>query len=195
MNPGVKTKFLILALLLAVLFAAPRHASAEGDAYIDQVLLTRRDGLLYVDFTVKNIVARQFVEALDSGLPVRFVYNVRFVRKAAALTTAVLKDIHFERVIEKDNLKNTYAIKENQDNREVADFAAAIDLLGTVKALPVTPVSDMLPEKRYQLEIQVKLEEFRLPFQLHRILPFFSLWDVTTPVKTVRITGEQADGK
>lgn len=175
--------------------AVPVKSFADGDAFVDEVGVKSKDGLLHVDFTVKNIAQRQFVEALDSGLPVRIVYNVRFVRKAGALTTAVLKDITFERVVEKDNLKNNYAIRENQDTREVPELASAVDILSKVSPMPVAPFSDMIPGKRYQVEIQVKLEEFRLPFQLHRILPFLSLWDVTTPVKTVRFTSEEVERK
>lgn len=194
MNPA-RTRIKTVCAILAIVIAFALRAHSSGQAFVDEVAINRDRNEITVDFTVKNIVAGQMVEALDSGLPVRIVYKVRFVRKAAALTTAVLNDIQFERVIEKDNLKNRYRIKEKEDTKEFPDLDSAAEVLSRVKGLVVAPTEELLPEKRYQIELQVKLEEFRLPFQLHRILPFFSLWDVTTPVKTVRVPNDGADAK
>lgn len=165
-------------------------AEEQGGAVVDDVVFGRNDRAVTVGFVIRNLASEQLVKTLESGLPVRFVYEIRFVRKAGYLTSGVLSDTKFERVLEKDNLKNLYRITENDVGTDVADFAAAIQMLGRVDDLPVAGLSELLPEKRYQVEIQVKLEEFRLPFHIHRILPFFSAWDVTTPWKTVRLPPE-----
>lgn len=179
-----------LALALVLLIAAAPSARAEEDkppAAVEEVLFNSDGNSVLVSFKGRNLVSDQLVRTIESGLPVRFVYEVRFVRKAGYLTSGVLSDTKIERVLEKDNLKNLYRITENGVGADITDFTAAIERLGKVEGLPVAALSDLIPEKRYQAEIQIKLEEFRLPFHLHRILPFFSAWDVTTPWKTVRI--------
>lgn len=182
-----------LVLVLALLLAAWSHcafAEEGGGAIVDEVFFGKTDRAVTVGFRIRNIASEQLIKTLESGLPVRFVYEIRFVRKAGYLTSGVLSDIKFERVLEKDNLKNLYRITENDVGVDMADFASAIGKLDRVDDLPVAAINELIPEKRYQVEIQVKLEEFRLPFHIHRILPFFAAWDVTTPWKTVRLPPE-----
>jgi Domain of unknown function (DUF4390) len=187
--PRITTVILALALVFAAL--SPVRAEEEkSGAVVDEVVFSKNDRAVLVGFRIRNLASEQLIKTLESGLPVRFVYEVRFVRKAGYLTSGVLSDIKFERVLEKDNLKNLYRITEMDVGTDIADFAVAIDRLGRVDDLPVAAHSELIPEKRYQVEIQVKLEEFRLPFHIHRILPFFSAWDVTTPWKTVRLPPE-----
>lgn len=182
---------LLIFLALSLCVAAPVRAQEDRPgATIGEVVFGKNEQAVQVSFKINDLSSEQLVKTIESGLPVRFVYLVRFVRKAGYLTSGVLTDLKFERVLEKDNLKNRYRITENDVSSDVDDFPTALLKLGNVEKLDVAPLSDLIPEKRYQVEIQVKLEEFRLPFHLHRILPFFSAWDVTTPLKTVRLPAE-----
>lgn len=183
-------RFLLLLIILAALLPAASHSVEADGAVVDALSFRSSSDALLIDFTVKNLATPKLVETLDSGLPIRFVYHVKFVRRAGALTSGVVNDIKFERVVEKDNLKNRYRIIENGDTTELSDFAAAMEALGAVRGVEVALLSDLIEEKRYQVEVQVKLEEFRLPFHLHRILPFLSMWDITTPWKVVRVPAE-----
>lgn len=158
----------------------------EG-AYVDHLQVKRLGKNIAVDFSLKNVVVDKLTQTLDSGLPVRFLFQVRLVRKAGVLTSGVLADKQFERVLEKDNLKNRYKISYDGNTEEIPAFSDAIEALSQVEDFELAPVLDLIPDKRYQVEVQVKLEEFRLPFLLHRILPFMNLWDMTTPWKTQRI--------
>jgi len=190
MRPWKPLLILLLAAAALNICAAGGFADESGGAAVDEVSLRREKDILLVDFSVKNAISTQLTETLDSGLPVRFVYNVRLVRKAGALTSGTLSNIKFERVLEKDNLKNRYRISEKSETSDVGDLNSAVGSLCRVVGLEVAPLLDILPEKKYQVEIQVKLEEFRLPFHLHQLLPFLSLWDQTTPWKIVRLPQE-----
>ena len=50
-----------------------------------------------------------------------------------------------------------------------------------MEGFPVVRSGQLEADEGYKLELQVRLEEFRLPFHLHRVLTFVSFWDAQTP--------------
>ena len=113
---------------------------------------------------------------------------------ALGVMGGVVADTSFERVLEKDNLKSRYYISQDDRRVEAQSLEEAMGLMQKVADLEVAPLSILLPGESYRVEIQVKLEEFRLPFHLHRILPFMSFWDVTTPWSIHTVSGEGKGG-
>jgi hypothetical protein len=171
-----------LLVLLLVLTAAVARSEETGKARIEHPTVTRNaDGQMVIGYAVLDATNDKLVETLDSGLPVRFIYRTRLVRTSGLPFGGIVADLQFERVLEKDNLKNRYRVTEGDRGYDCATFDEALSRLCVVEGYPVYPVKDLRKNEDYRIELQVKLEEFRLPFHLHRILPFMNFWDVTTP--------------
>jgi hypothetical protein len=176
-------------LALALVVCRPcAFADETSRAKVENVLLQRgEDGDMLVDFAVTGTIDKKLVETLDSGLPVRLVFEIRVVRAAKFLMGGVISYSKFERVLEKDNLKNRYRVTIGDDYSDFGSLAEAMAMMVNVTDISVVQLSDLLRDERYRMEILVKLEEFRLPFFLHRVLPFFGYWDVTTPVSITNV--------
>jgi hypothetical protein len=170
--------FLIVFLLCAV-----TSAFAENTAHIGDVILTRTDSDLLVSFDVRNALMDRVVETLDSGLPIRFRFEVKLVRSAAMLMGGVIADKTFERVLKKDNLKNTYYLTQDDRSLEILELDEAMHIMSMVSDMKLAPLTVIKKGESYRAEVRLKLEEFRLPFHLHRVLPFMNFWDITTPWK------------
>jgi len=182
----------LCAALLAVLLAAalPVRAEEAVRARVDAVSFSKSgDDQLLVSFRVVDAADARVAETLDSGLPVRFVFRVRLMRPSGLPFGGLVADKQFERVLEKDNLKNRYRVVEGEEKRDAASLEEALVRMGTVENYAVAPLS-VADGGGVRVEIQVKLEEFRLPFHLHRILPFMNFWDVTTPWAFAAIPAE-----
>lgn len=163
-------------------------ADEVSTAKVENVLLQRgEDGDMLVDFAVTGAIDKKLVETLDSGLPVRLVFEISVVRSASFLMGGVISYSKFERVLEKDNLKNSYRVTIGDNYSDFDSLPEAMALMVNVADISVVQLSELLPDERYRLEIVVKLEEFRLPFFLHRVLPFLDYWDVTTPVSITNV--------
>lgn len=180
---------LIALAALAIFVCQPlAHAEKTSSARVDNVLLERgEDGDMLVSFTVEGATDKKLAETLDSGLPVRLVFELRVVRTANFLMGGVIAYSKFERVLEKDNLKNRYRVTIGDDYTDLDSLEEAMNQMVTVEGVSIIQLSELLPSEDYRLETVVKLEEFRLPFFLHRILPFVAYWDITTPVKVTNV--------
>ncbi len=179
------TTRIIFAILALAFWVPPSFADGEEIApRVDSVSFKRGGGdSLLIDFGLQGDISKEIVETLDSGLSVRITYRARVVRSASFFLGGVISDREFDRLLEKDNLTNTYRVSDDDGGkvREFETLAQALELMRTVENFNVVPLTSILPDQNYQLELQVKLEEFRLPFLLHRFLPFTGLWDETTP--------------
>ncbi len=179
----------IIFALLFLLFMAPvAIAKGEVASHIGDVSFkTAADSSITVDFVIKEVWSARLIKTLESGLPVRFTYTVRIVRLDKTLWEGDLVNHRFERVLKKDNLKNRYIITSSEKRRDFISLDDAIEEMTMVDSYPICNVAQLSPSGEYQVEIQVKLEEFRLPFMLHRFLPFVSHWDVQTPWRRDKI--------
>ncbi len=179
---------LFIALLL---IASPALAeSAKSASRVENVAFSRDGQVLAVSFEVTGFSDERLKKSLESGLPLRFTYTIRLLRTDKALWEGDSVFLTFERVLEKDNLKNRYTLSDGEEKRnfEVADDALLA--MGRVDKYPVCEIERLGAKNKYRSEIQVKFEEFRLPFFLHRFLPFVSLGDLKTPWKNEPVPQE-----
>jgi len=187
-----KTCIFFAVFLLAFAAAAAFSADEErGGAYVDAVTLARADeGELRVSFKVRDIGGERLHDILDSGLPVKFTYSVRLVRLDKAIWEGDAVRQTFERVLENDNLKNRFITTIDGKKLDFAELSEALNVMGTVDDFTVCSLSMLSPKGKYQTEIQLRYAEFKLPFALHRLLPFLSKWDEKTPWKVVKVPRE-----
>lgn len=160
--------------------------------YVTDVRLERGPrGDLLVSFRVEKALVPQLRETLESGLPVRFTFWVRVDRPKAWARDEVLADLQLTRTLEKNNLQNRFHVtfEDGSEGPEVPELEKAVDALARVERLSLLPL-DALRGPPAFLRIRARLQEFQLPFRLHRILPFVGLWDVETPWYVVEVPRE-----
>lgn len=188
-SAGLRALFLLL--FLCCVASGARGEDAPG-ARVEGVAFARAPGGdLTVSFQVVNANSEaKLVETVESGLPVRFIYRTRLVRTSAVPFGGIVGDLSFERTLEKDNLKNRYRVTQGERTTDFPTMDQALALMGKVEGFAIAQAKDLRSRESYRAEIQVKLEEFRLPFHLHRILPFMNFWDVTTPWTAVPVPAE-----
>jgi hypothetical protein len=171
---------LLITSVLAVLAAVP--AGAKDAAYVGDVSMRRTEsGRLAASFTLQNAMAPRVLETLESGLPVRFLFRAKATCDDLPAWDRTVGTKDLERILEKDNLKNRYVVTEGEARHEFGTLEEATAVMSRVTDLSVVRLSKLPESGACRLEIQARLEEFRLPFHLHRVLPFVSFWDVRTP--------------
>jgi hypothetical protein len=173
--------FLFFLLLAISPSAFPAEGKGTSSQISDVAFKLDANGFLTVDFNVTGLLDGRLKTTLDSGLPVRFTYTVRLLRLDRGLWEGDAVFLTFERVLEKDNLKNRYILSDGDKKVNFDSAEEALGAMSKVEALPVCETSRLNESSKYRSEIQVKFEEFRLPFFLHRFLPLVSLGDLKTP--------------
>jgi hypothetical protein len=175
-----KRTLLIIFSLIVIRWAFPAWAE---DAYLSDIVLTNDQDYLKVHFTVEECFTAEMNEAIEKGIEVTFTFFVKLNEKRGLWLDKKIADIEFRHSVKYDNLKEIYEVRLEEREAEtitVKDFGEAKRLMSDVVALRVTSIDKLLEGNDYQLKVMAELDKIRLPFYLHYVLFFLSLWDFET---------------
>lgn len=180
-----KTSLPIIIFLVIMHLATP--ALAE-DAYISDIVVTNTRDHLLVYYSVNDCFTLEMNRAIESGLEITFTLFVTLYEKRKLWWDRKITDIEISHSIKHDNLKKNYEVRLTEQNNKkitVKDFDEAKTLMADVVALRVAPLSNLRKGGRYKLRMMAELDKIRLPFYLHYVFFFLSLWDFETDWYTI----------
>ena len=175
-----RTIFLPILALIVMQWTVPSWAE---DAYLSDIVLTNDQEHLLVHFTVEGCFTVEMNEAIEKGIETTFTFFVKLNEKKGLWRDKRIAHREFRHSIKYDNLKEIYEIRLSEQGNEiitVKDFDEAKRLMSDVVALRVTPIHRLREGDDYQLKVMAELDKIRLPFNLHYVLFFLSLWDFET---------------
>ncbi len=170
-------------LLIMIIWAAGVVPAAAKEASLSDFVITNTRDHLLVYFTVNNCFTPEMNNAIESGIETTFTFFIHLYEKRGILWDRKIADLEANHSIKYDSLKKIYSVRFSEDNnREVIarNFEEAKKLMAEVVALKVVPMHQMKKGKRYQLQMMAQLDKIRLPFYLHYVFFFLSLWDFET---------------
>lgn len=169
----------VLFLLISSFFVMP--AGAEEARLEDIVITNTRDHLLLY-FSVTDCFNEEMVEAIENGIVTTFTFFVKLYERRNLWWDKKIADLEVSHDIQYDNLKKVYMVRlcEKEKTFSVKDFDKAKKLMSEIVGLKVTELHKLHKGGRYQIRMMAKLDEIRLPFYLHYVLFFLSLWDFET---------------
>jgi hypothetical protein len=175
-----KTRILMIALLVTLQLVTPALAK---NAYLSDIVVTNTRDHLLLYFSVNDCFTVEMNRAIESGLNTSFTFFVKLYEKRGFWWDRKITDLEFSHSIKYDNLKKTYEIRlSEQDNKTVVvkDFEEAKKLIADVVALRVAPIQNLHKGGHYQLRMMAELDKITLPFYLHYVFFFLSLWNFET---------------
>ncbi|MGE5840940.1 MAG: DUF4390 domain-containing protein [Deltaproteobacteria bacterium] len=170
-------------LMIMILWAAAAGPAMAKDAYLSDFVVTNTRDHLLVYFKVDNCFTPEMNTAIESGIETTFTFFVQLDEKRDLIWDRKIADLEVSHSIKYDSLKKTYAVRFSEDgNREVTvtSFEEAKKLMAEVVALKVVSMHQLKKGKRYQLQMMAQLNKIKLPYYLHYVLFFLSLWDFET---------------
>jgi len=176
----VKRILLVLILIIVLLPVVPALARK---ATLSNISVTDTEGQLWVNFRVEDCFTEEMNSAIESGIDTTFTFFVRLYEKKKFDLDIKLADIEISHSIKYDNLKKYYELRLSEKGGEVVivkDFGMAKSMMAEVTALNIISLDDLEKNVGYQIRIMAELDKIRLPFYLHYIFFFLSLWDFET---------------
>jgi len=173
-------KSLMLVMIFWVAGALPAMAK---EAYLSDFVVTNTRDHLLVYFAVNNCFTPEMNNAIESGIETTFTFLVQLHEKRDLIWDKKIADVEVNHSIKYDSLKKIYSVRFSEgSNREVTarTFEEAKKLMSEVAALEIVPMHQLKKGKRYQIQMMAQLDKIRLPFYLHYVLFFLSLWDFET---------------
>jgi hypothetical protein len=177
-------KTFMFASLLSFLFLFPLSTSAGNkEASIEEIVVTNSDKHLMLYFKVVNCFTEEMNKAINNGINTTFTFFIRLAEVKDWQLNEEIADLRISHSIRYDSLKKIYNVTlEEQNNRTVAiqDFEKAKALMSELSGLKVTRLENLRKTRRYQIQMMAELDKVRLPFYLHNVFFFLSLWDFQT---------------
>ena len=185
MKRRVPTKTVLFLLIFFLLIGDPAPAQ---EARLTNVIVTntRDDFLIYL--TVKGAFRDEMKKAVLSGVPTSFSFLVNLYQDRKMWFDRKIVGLKLIHTIKYDNLKKQFTITRSWKNGKPAvtqSFSEAQKLMTEINAHKVLPLSRLEKGRQYQLRAKAELSKLTLPFYLHRVLFFVSLWDFETDWYTV----------
>lgn len=176
-----------MALLFGIIFFVQSLAFAQNAVLTNIIVTNTRDDLL-VYLKVEGAFIEKMEKAILSGVPTTFSFYLSFYQVRNLWFDSKIKDIKVTNTIKYDNLKEEFIVKrswEKSGPQVTRSFGEAQNLMTEIDSLKVIPLKQLEKGGHYQIRAKAELSKVTLPFYLHYVLFFVSLWDFETDLYTV----------
>ena len=175
------------ALLLLLLLLLPPAGHSKGAVLTNIIVTNTRDDLL-VYLTVKNAFPPDIEQTINSGVPATFAFYINLYRVRRFWPDEEITQLDITHTIKFDNLKKEYVVTRSWEGGRTITTKAlgeAKKLMTEIDSLTIVPLAQLQKGKQYQIRAKAKLSKLTLPFYLHYVLFFVSLWDFETDWYTI----------
>ena len=175
-------------VILIVIFLSIHDAAYAQEAVLSNIIVTntRDDLLLYL--SVEGAFRENMKKAVLSGVPATFSFFIGLYRVRNLWPDKEIRDIKITHTIKYDNLKKEFAVSRSWENNKpvtTKSFEEARKLMADIDGTKIVPLKWLEKGKQYQIRAKAELSNITLPFYLHYVLFFVSLWDFETDWYTI----------
>jgi len=177
----------IFIILLSLLFLFQTPAFAQDARLVNINISNTRDDLL-IYFNVEGAYREKLKKAILSGAPATFSFYVNLYRVRNFWLDKNIADIKVTHTVKYDTLKKEFTVKRPWKNSKpvvTKSFQQAQKLMTEIDSLKVVSLSNLEKGRRYQTRAKAEVSKLTLPFYLHYVLFFVSLWDFETDWYTI----------
>ncbi len=175
------------AVLLNLIFLI-RTPFAAPDATLSNLIVTNTSKELLVYLNVEGAFREQTVTAIMSGVPASFSFFIKLYQKRSMWFDKAIADIEITNAIKYNNLKKEFVVERSWENgriRTAQTLQEAQKLMTEVDGLRIISLDKLEKGMQYQVKAKAKLSKLTLPFYLHHVFFFVSLWDFETDWYTI----------
>ncbi|OQY04415.1 MAG: hypothetical protein B6I22_09615 [Desulfobacteraceae bacterium 4572_123] len=175
-------------IILFCIFMIASNAVSAQKAQLTHIIITntRDDLLLYLN--VEGAFREKMKKAIFSGVPASFSFIINLYQTKKLWKDKKIAANKISSTIKYDNLKKEFLIRRSWKNSDpviVKSFQEAQKLMTEISSLKVIQLAELEKGRQYQIRAKAELSKLTLPFYLHYILFFVSLWDFETDWYTI----------
>ena len=174
-------------ILLCILLVMQNAAFAHEARLTDIIITNTRDDLL-VFLNVEGAFNDKIKKAVLKGVPATFSFYITLYQARNMWFDNKIADIKITHAIKYNSLKKEFVVTRSWEKDKPSitqSFEEAQKLMAEINSLKIIPLGDLQKGSQYQIRAKAELGKLTLPFYLHYILFFVSLWDVETDWYTI----------
>lgn len=179
------------AVILCLMLVLTPAAFGSEEAILKDIVVTntRDDLLLYLN--TDGAFREKMKTAILSGVPTTFSFFINLNLVRSYWPDKSIADTKVTHTIKYDSLKKEFIVKrswEKGDRLRTTSFEEAQKLMTEIASLRIAPLKKLEKGRRYRIKAKAELSKLTLPFYLHYVLFFVSLWDFETDWYTIDFT-------
>jgi len=170
----------VMIFAICLLLSSPAWAKKAG---IEDIMLNTTQDHLLVHFNVTNCFTEEIEKAIENGINTTFTFFIKLYEVIDFQSDKKIADLKVSHDIQYDGLKKVYMVRlSKKDNKVilVKDFDDAKKLMSKITGAMLIELRNLQKGKRYQVCMMAELDKIKLPFYLHNVFFFLSLWDFKT---------------
>lgn len=187
-----KLLFFLFSLALIILFHSTQiRADEEKDASFSDLIITTSKTHLLLFGVVNNGITDEMLQGLHNGIPIHFTFWVELNKIENNWPDLQLVSMQFHHTLTYDTLQENYRLEtseKKQKSETLSSLNDALKAMNEINGLSVIELSQLTPDKSYQLRLKSTLYENILPMKLHYFIPFSSWWNRETDWHTIEFT-------
>lgn len=160
----------------------PGIAGAQ-EARLKNITISSTEEKLLVSMEIEGAFTQDVMEAILKGVPADFSFLVKLDRPRSWWANEELADIEATHTIKYDNLKKEFSVFRSWIDKKpilTQSLAEAQALMTQIERLTIIDINRMQKNQQYELRAKAELSKMTLPFYLHYVFYFVSLWDFET---------------
>ncbi|MBH9553681.1 DUF4390 domain-containing protein [Inhella gelatinilytica] len=169
---------LLRILLAVILMGCAAWAQGQGAASLELLQLTRADDGFRVAYSVKLDLPRAAEDALNKGVPLYFVADVRVARKRWYWRDATVARAERQWRLSYQALTRQYRLSTGGLNQNFSSLTEALDAIRRASAWPVESREEPEAQEVYTLSFGLRLDTRQLPAPLQIGLGSDAEWGV-----------------
>ncbi|GBE12421.1 hypothetical protein BMS3Bbin14_00334 [bacterium BMS3Bbin14] len=180
--------FLLFILLPVFVHPFPVSAGDQPKADISDIIITTSETDLLFFCTVKNSFTPEMIKGIRNGIPITFTFLIELDKVIDYWPDTTLTELTIHHTLTYDTLKEEYHIQLSEKNNHVVttdSLAKAKEIMAELSGIKIIPRDKLIPDAPYALHVKAKLAKKKLPFNIHYLIPFISLWDFETDWRTI----------
>lgn len=174
-------------ILFCLMFLIQNLAFSQEAKLTDIIVTNTRDDLL-VYLNVEGAFREKMQAAILSGVPTTFSFFITLFKARNLWLDKKIADIKVTHSVKYNNLKKEFVVKRSWENGEplvTQSFEEVKKLMTEIDSLKIAPLSGLEKGLNYQIRAKAELSKLTLPFYLHHVFIFLSLWDFETDLYTI----------
>lgn len=178
----------IVLLAFIALFVIVQGLALAQEAKLTHIIVTNTRDDLLIYLTVEGAFTEKMEKAVQSGVPASFSFFINLYKSRSMWLDRNLADIEIVHTIKYNHLKKEFIINRSWDPNSpviAQSFAEAKKLMAEIDSLKIIPLKTLEKGKQYQIRAKAKLSKLTLPYYLHYVLFFLSMWDFETDWYTI----------
>lgn len=182
MQPNATSQWVLWAAAFWLLCVTATSAGAQ-EARLKNITIASAEEKLTVSLEVEGAFTPDVMEAILRGVPADFAFLIRLDRSRNWWADEELVDMEISHTIRYDNLKKEFAVYRSWADQKpyiTQSLAEAQSMMSRIDGLPIIGIDRMQKNQRYELRAKAELSRMTLPFYLHYVFYFVTLWDFET---------------